>query len=121
MPAKGNRPEAVSGLGLLLGFRFRSAFVGLGAGLADLTLHHWRVEAVDVYGATRLSESRAFTTDNTNGEFRTIMFGYVLDGVSRGGVGGATVDVAVDAARWKAAVIGDPVPPPAAPDGAKQP
>ncbi|MEE8311531.1 MAG: Ig-like domain-containing protein, partial [Candidatus Binatia bacterium] len=43
------------------------AIVDERAGLADLTRHYWKVEAVDAFGATRASVVRFFDTDNTNG------------------------------------------------------
>ena len=47
-----------------------AAAVDATAGLRDLSTYHWKVEAVDVFGAIRASsQTRSFSTDNGNAPF----------------------------------------------------
>ncbi|MBF0371730.1 MAG: chitobiase/beta-hexosaminidase C-terminal domain-containing protein [Magnetococcales bacterium] len=66
------------------------AFVGISAGLEDLTHYYWKVEAVDGYGAMTTSGRWSFQTDNTNDLLGTLT-GYIYDEESQEGVVGATI------------------------------
>jgi uncharacterized repeat protein (TIGR01451 family) len=66
------------------------AIVDETAGLADLTTHYWKVEAVDIFGATRASAVRVFHTDNTNG-FPGFISGVVQNALDDAPIAAATV------------------------------
>ncbi|MBF0368930.1 MAG: S-layer homology domain-containing protein [Magnetococcales bacterium] len=67
-----------------------STFVGTSAGLEDVTLYFWKVEAVDAYGAVTTGPRWTLRTDNTNALLGTLT-GYIYDEESLEGVVGAAV------------------------------
>jgi hypothetical protein len=48
------------------GLNYSICLVGPGDGVEDLSTYYWKVQAIDEYGAVRLSGVRVFHTNNTN-------------------------------------------------------
>jgi hypothetical protein len=67
------------------------------AGITDLSTYHWKVWAVDKYGAVRESAVRVFNTDNTNPVWPCWIRGHVYNSYSGQSISGAQVNVGTTA------------------------
>jgi hypothetical protein len=85
-PAFPDDPELTR---VIEGLAQSAAMIGRDAKLEDWTTYHWRVLAIDAYGATTESATRSFTTENTNPGLPGWVSGCVTDAFSGRALGAA--------------------------------